>query len=328
MDVEQFGRRDFVKAGAATAVVAALPFSHVFAQGKWPNRPVRLIVPLAPGGAIDFVARQCSQPMSQDLGQQVFVENRTGAGGTIGMDTAMKAAPDGYTILVTNDNAASAPHILKLSYDYTQVLVPVIDLAHQPQVFAVHPSIGVNSVAEYVAYAKKNPGTGFASSGVGSNQHVIGEWFAKEAGLKLEHVPYRGAGQAVGDLLAGHVKSAFLGPTALIAHHRAGAIKIIAQSSAKRAPTLQDIPTIRESGYNVVLEAWYAVFAPPNMPADLVTQINAAFQKALGDPKVKDNFDKGSLEAIGGSPERLGQLARSDSEKYERLVRELNISAG
>lgn len=328
MDVGQFGRRDFIKAGAATAVVAALPFSHVFAQGKWPNRPVRLIVPLAPGGAIDFVARQCSQPMSQDLGQQVFVENRTGAGGTIGMDTAMKAAPDGYTILVTNDNAASAPHILKLSYDYTQVLVPVIDLAHQPQVFAVHPSIGVNSVAEYVAYAKKNPGTGFASSGVGSNQHVIGEWFAKEAGLKLEHVPYRGAGQAVGDLLAGHVKSAFLGPTALIAHHRAGAIKIIAQSSAKRAPTLQDIPTIRESGYNVVLEAWYAVFAPPNMPADLVTQINAAFQKALGDPKVKDNFDKGSLEAIGGSPERLGQLARSDSEKYERLVRELNISAG
>lgn len=328
MDVGQFGRRDFIKAGAATAAVAALPFSQVFAQGKWPNRPVRLIVPLAPGGAIDFVARQCSQPMSQDLGQQVFVENRTGAGGTIGMDTAMKAAPDGYTILVTNDNAASAPHILKLSYDYTQVLVPVIDLAHQPQVFAVHPSIGVNSVAEYVAYAKKNPGTGFASSGVGSNQHVIGEWFAKEAGLKLEHVPYRGAGQAVGDLLAGHVKSAFLGPTALIAHHRAGAIKIIAQSSAKRAPTLQDIPTIRESGYNVVLEAWYAVFAPPNMPADLVTQINAAFQKALGDPKVKDNFDKGSLEAIGGSPERLGQLARSDSEKYERLVRELNISAG
>lgn len=328
MDVGQFGRRDFIKAGAATAAVAALPFSQVFAQGKWPNRPVRLIVPLAPGGAIDFVARQCSQPMSQDLGQQVFVENRTGAGGTIGMDTAMKAAPDGYTILVTNDNAASAPHILKLSYDYTKVLVPVIDLAHQPQVFAVHPSIGVNSVAEYVAYAKKNPGTGFASSGVGSNQHVIGEWFAKEAGLKLEHVPYRGAGQAVGDLLAGHVKSAFLGPTALIAHHRAGAIKIIAQSSAKRAPTLQDIPTIRESGYNVVLEAWYAVFAPPNMPADLVTQINAAFQKALGDPKVKDNFDKGSLEAIGGSPERLGQLARSDSEKYERLVRELNISAG
>lgn len=321
------GRRDIIKAGVALGATGVFPLA-AFGQAKWPGRPVRVIVPLAPGGAIDFVARQCAQPMSQDLGQQIFVENRTGAGGTIGMDTAMKAAPDGYTILVTNDNAASAPHILKLSYDYTKVLVPVIDLAHQPQVFAVHPSINVNSVAEYVAYAKKNPGTGFASSGVGSNQHVIGEWFAREAGLKLEHVPYRGAGQAVGDLLAGHVKSAFLGPTALIAHHKAGSIKIIAQSSAKRAPTLQDIPTIKESGYNVVLEAWYAAFAPPGMPAALVAQINAAFQKSLGDENLKKNFDKGSLEAIGGSPDALGKLARADSEKYKRLVAELNISAG
>lgn len=324
----QFARRDFIKAGAAVGLAAALPLNNAFAQGKWPNRPVRIIVPLAPGGAIDFVARQCSQPMSQDLGQQIFVENRTGAGGTIGMDTAMKAAPDGYTILITNDNAASAPHILKLSYDYTKVLMPVIDLAHQPQVLAVHPSLGVNSVAEYVAYAKANPGLGFASSGVGSNQHVIGAWFAKEAGMRLEHVPYRGAGQAVGDLLAGHVKSAFLGPTALIAHHKVGSIKIIAQSSARRAPTLQDIPTLKESGHDVVLEAWYAAFAPAGTPADLVAQINAAFQKALGDAKLKDNFDKGSLEAIGGTPEKLGELARSDSEKYKRLVAELNISAG
>src|SRR6185437_1760347 len=165
----------------------------------------------------------------------------------------------GYTILVTNDNAASAPHILKLSYDYTKVMVPVIDLAHQPQVLAVHPSLGVGSVAEYVAYAKKNPGLGFASSGVGSNQHVVGAWFAKEAGLTLEHVPYRGAGQAVTDLLAGHVKSAFLGPTSMIPHYKAGNLKFLAQTSAKRAPTLQEVPTLEESGYKgVVLEAWYA----------------------------------------------------------------------
>ena len=324
----RLGRRDFIKAAASAGLAAVFPFSGAFAQGRWPNRPVRIIVPLAPGGAIDFVARQCSQPMSQDLGQQVFVENRTGAGGTIGMDTAMKAAPDGYTILVTNDNAASAPHILKLSYDYTKVMVPVIDLAHQPQVLAVHPSLGVNSVAEYVAYAKKNPGLGFARSGVGSNQHVIGAWFAKEAGMKLEHVPYRGAGQAVGDLLAGHVKSAFLGPTALIAHHKAGSIKIIGQSSGRRAPTLQDIPTLKESGHDVVLEAWYAAFAPQGTPPDLVAQINAAFQKSLGDAKLRANFDSGSLEAIGGAPEKLGELARADSDKDKRLVAELNISAG
>jgi tripartite-type tricarboxylate transporter receptor subunit TctC len=330
--MKTIGRRSFIKGAGGLALAGGVwpgLAAPAIAQEKWPNRPVRFIVPLAPGGAIDFVARQCTQVLSLSLGQQFFVENRTGAGGTIGMDTAMKATPDGYTILITNDNAASAPHILKLSYDYTKVLLPVIDIAHQPQVFAVHPSLGVSSVKEYVDYAKKNPGLGFASSGVGSNQHVVGEWFAREAGIKLEHVPYRGAGQAVTDLLAGHVKSAFLGPTALINHHRAGSIKIIAQTSAKRAPTLTDIPTLEESGYKgLVLEAWYAAFAPPGMPPELLAQINGAIQKALADEKLLDNFTKGSLEAVGGTPEQLGALARADSVKYERLVRELNISAG
>src|ERR1019366_2981156 len=146
-------------------------------------------------------------------------------GGTIGMDAAMKSAPDGYTFLVTNDNAAIAPHILNLAYDYTKELLPVITITRQPIAFAVHPLLGVKTVAEYVAYAKKNPGLGFATSGVGSNQHVMGAWFAKEAGIKLEHVPYRGAGQAVTDLLAGHVKSAFLGPSSMIPHWKAGNLK-------------------------------------------------------------------------------------------------------
>jgi tripartite-type tricarboxylate transporter receptor subunit TctC len=141
-------------------------------------------------------------------------------------------------------------------------------------------------------------------------------------------VPYRGAGQAVTDLLAGHVKSAFLGPTALINHHRAGSIKIIAQTSGKRAPTLQDIPTLEESGYKgLVLEAWYAAFAPPGMPRELLMQVNAAIQKSLSDPKLLENFTKGSLEAVGGTPETLDTLAKADSKKYERLARELNISA-
>lgn len=323
------GRRSFIKAATGLALGAGLPplAWPAIAQEKWPSKPVRFIVPLAPGGAIDFAARQCGEVLTRQLGQQFFVENRTGAGGTIGMDAAMKSAPDGYTILITNDNAASAPHIMKLSHDYIKVLVPVVDIGHQPQVFAVHPSLGVNSVAEYVALAKKGP-IGFASSGVGSNQHVVGAWFAKEAGIKLEHVPYRGAGSAIGDLLAGHVKSAFLGPTALIAHHRDGKIKIIAQTSAKRAPTLQDIPTLEESGYKgVVLEAWYAAFAPPGTPADLVAQINAAMGKALTDEKLRANFEKGSMEPIGGAPEALGKLAQADSEKYARLVKELGITA-
>ncbi len=158
--MKTIGRRSFLKtAGGLVLAGGALTrlATPAIAQDKWPSRPVRFIVPLAPGGAIDFVARQCGQILSQDLGQQIVVENRTGAGGTLGMDTAWKATPDGYTILITNDNAASAPHILKLDHDYTQVLIPVIDIAHQPQVFAVHPSLNVNSVKEYVDNAKKNP---------------------------------------------------------------------------------------------------------------------------------------------------------------------------
>jgi len=328
--MKTIGRRGFIKAAGGIALAGGMLAKMArpaTAQTKWPDRPVRLIVPLAAGGAIDFVARQCAQVLSQTYGQQFYVENRTGAGGTIGMDVAMKSTPDGYTILITNDNAASAPHILKLSYDYTNVLAPVILIATQPQIFAVHPSLGVSTVAEYVADAKKNPGLGFASSGVGSNQHVVGLWFAKEAGIKLEHVPYRGAGQAVTDLLAGHVKSAFLGPTSMIPHWKAGNLKFLAQTSAKRAPTLQEVPTLEESGYKgLVLEAWYAAFAPTGTPPELVATLNSAFAKSMADKGLQENFVKGSLETVGGTPEQLDKLAKADSVKYRKLVKELNIS--
>jgi len=328
--VKTIGRRGFIKAAGGAALAGGMLTKlarPAIAEAKWPNRPVRLIVPLAAGGAIDFVARQCAQVLSQIYNQQFFVENRTGAGGTIGMDVAMKSPPDGYTILITNDNAASAPHILKLSFDYTNVLAPVILIATQPQIFAAHPSLGVSTVAEYVAYAKQNPGLGFASSGVGSNQHVVGMWFAKEAGIKLEHVPYRGAGQAVTDLLGAHVKSAFLGPTAMIPHYKAGNLKFLAQTSAKRAPTLQEVPTLDESGYKgLVLEAWYAAFAPTGTPAEIVATLNGAIAKSMTDKGLQENLVKGSLEAVGGTPEQLDQIAKADSVKYKKLVTELNIS--
>ncbi|TDR94937.1 Bug family tripartite tricarboxylate transporter substrate binding protein [Enterovirga rhinocerotis] len=324
--MDLIGRRTFT-AGAAAALLGAPAIGTASAQAKWPARPVHFIVPLAPGGAIDFVARQCGEVMSRQIGQQVIVENRTGAGGTIGMDSVMRGEPDGYAILIANDNAASAPHVLKMAYDYTKVLTPVIDIGHQPLVLGVHPSLGVNTVQEYIAKAKATGGIGFASSGVGSNQHVLGAWFAKEAGIKLEHIPYRGAGQAINDLIAGHVKSALLGPTALIPHHLAGSIKIIGQSTAKRSTVLPNIPTFDESGLKgLSLDVWYAAFAPPKMPAELVKQVNAAFAKALEDPKLRDAFAKGIMEPTGGTPEQLGEMARADSAKYERLVRELAIT--
>jgi tripartite-type tricarboxylate transporter receptor subunit TctC len=290
---------------------------------------VRLVVPLAAGGALDFAARQCADVVSRLVGQQCVVENRTGAGGTIGMDTVMRAEPDGYTILFANDNIASAPHILRMPYDYTRVLVPVIHISNQPLVLGVHPSLGVGSLQEYITKARQGGGVAFASSGVGSNQHVLGAWIAREAGIKLEHVPYRGAGQAVNDLTAGHVKSGLLGPTALLPHHQAGTIRIIAQSGGRRVSTLPDIPTLEEAGLKgVALDAWFGVFLPAGASASLIGGINAAFARSLTDPRLRDAFAKGIVEPTGGTPEQLRELARADSAKYERLVRELQISGG
>jgi tripartite-type tricarboxylate transporter receptor subunit TctC len=325
-------RRHFIK-GAASAGAALsagmLGTSPLFAQeAAWPNRTVKFIVPLAPGGGIDFVARAVGDFLSRHIGQQVVVENRTGAGGTVGMDAAMNSPPDGYTVLITNDNAASAPYILKLPYDYTKELVPVIHLARQQQVLCAHPSLAVNSLAELIAYAKANPGQGYATSGVGTNQHIIGEWFKKETGLELNHVPYRGAGQAINDLIAGHVKIAWLGPTATVPHYQAGKLRLLAQTSAKRAPYLSDIPTLDEAGFKgMVLEAWYAAFVPKGTPQAIVARLNAEMAKAVADPAMKDRFLRGSMEDVGGTPEQLGEVARADSLKYARLVKELNISA-
>jgi tripartite-type tricarboxylate transporter receptor subunit TctC len=327
-------RRRFVtRAGAAGILVSGgfdrlRGFGAAHAQtGDWPNRPVRFIVPLAPGGAIDFIARAVGEGMSHTIGQQVVVENRTGAGGTIGMDTAMKSAPDGYTVLITNDNAASAPHIMKLSYDYTKELLPVCYLGRHGQILAAHSSLGVNSVADLITYVKANPGLGLATSGVGSNQHVLCEWFKREAGIRMEHVPYRGAGQAINDLIAAHVKTAILGPTAIMPHYQAGTLKMLAQSSTRRGPTLPEVPTFEEAGLKgLVLEAWYGAFVPAGTPPPIVARLNEEMNKALKNPRLVDTFTKGAIEPVGGGGEEFGKLARADSEKYARLVRELNLA--
>lgn len=327
--MQKIGRRAFIKRTAAAAAAlgsGSIAAPAVWAQGGFPSKPIKFIVPLAPGGAIDFIARAMGERMSGSIGQQVVVENKTGAGGTIGMDTAMKSDPDGYTVLITNDNAASAPHIQNLSYDYTKELQPVVYLGRHGQILAAHKDLGVNSVKELVDYVKKNPGLGLATSGVGSNQHVLCEWFAKEAGIKVDHVPYRGAGQAINDLVAAHVKVALLGPTALRPHADAGTLKMLAQSTAKRNPTLPNVPTLDESGYKgLILEAWYAAFVPKGTPKGIIDKLNAEMNKALKDPKLIETFTKGAIEAVGGPPDEIGKLALADSEKYKRLVKDLNI---
>lgn len=325
------GRRGFIKAAAGLALaggaqLGAGRLARGQAAATYPNRPVRLIVPLAPGGGLDFIARLTGDYLSRHMGQQFFVENRTGGGGTIGHDAAVKSAPDGYSVLVTNDNVASSPHILRLSVDYVKDLVPVILLARQPQALAVHPSLGVSSVAELIEAVKKQPGLGYASSGVGSNQHVLGESFIQLTGIKMEHVPYRGAGQAINDLIAGHIRVAFLGPTALLPQHRTGALRILAQSAAKRSSTLADIPTLAEAGFpSLDLDSWYGTFVPAGTPPAVVARLNAAMDKAMTDAAVRESLLKTATEPHGGTPEQFAAVVKEYSEKYAKLAKELNI---
>jgi tripartite-type tricarboxylate transporter receptor subunit TctC len=292
----------------------------------YPTKPIRFIVPLAAGGGTDFLARLVGEYLSRSLGHQVLVENRTGAGGTIGTEAAAKSPPDGYTVLISNDNLASAPHLLKVNGDYLKDNVPVIQIARQPLVWAVHQSLGVNTLAEFIAAMKARPGQGYATSGVGTNQHFLGEWFAKSAGIKLEHVPYRGAGQAINDMVAGHVPIGTLGPTSMMAHYEAKTLHFLAQSSETRSPGLPEVPTFQESGFNgLVLDQWFGAFVPAGTPTEIIARLNVEIGKALVDPTIRDNMLKTANEPVGGTPEQFGRLAQADSEKYARLVKELNI---
>jgi tripartite-type tricarboxylate transporter receptor subunit TctC len=308
----------------------ALPAVSRFAWAQtYPSRPVRFILPVVAGGSSDVVARLVSEHLSRIFGHQFIVDNRSGAGGTAGMELVAKSAPDGYTILVTSDRVASAQHAFKLSFDPIRDLAPIIQLTRQPLVLAIHHSLGIGSLAEFLVRARAQPGMNYATSGVGIHQHVVGEWFQKLAGIKLAMVPYRGGGQVINDLIAGHVKIGVLGSTPLIPHYKAGTLRLLAQSSAERSPGLRDVPTFREEGFKgLVLDQWISAFAPTGTPSAIVGRLNAEINKALAVPAVRANLEQQALEPIGGSVEDASRLFRGDVEKYGRLMKELNIGAG
>jgi tripartite-type tricarboxylate transporter receptor subunit TctC len=320
-------RRRFLS--LAGAAVAAPAVSRLAWSQAYPNKQVRVVVMLAAGGGTDFLARLTGEFVQRQLGQQLVVENRTGAGGTIGIESVAKSPPDGYTVLFSNDNIASAPQILKVNGDYLKDLVPVVFIARQPLVWAVHQKLGINTLAEFIAAMKKTPGQGYATSGVGSNQHFLGEWFIKEAGLKLQHVPYKGAGQAVNDLIAAHVPIACLGPTSLMPHFENKTLRFLAQSSEMRSPTLPDTPTFQEAGFKgMVLDQWFGVFVPAGTPKDIIARLNAEFGKSLGEQKIRESMLKAANEPVGGTPEQFATFVRNDTAKYARLAKELGIKAG
>jgi tripartite-type tricarboxylate transporter receptor subunit TctC len=319
-------RRRFLQFAAVAASAPALP--HYASALDYPTRAVRFIVPYPAGGATDAAARVVGEFLSRSLGQQIVVENKSGGGSLIGVESAAASAPDGYSILVTTDIVASAPHTFKMRIDPLKALMPVVQLSRQPVVLAVHPSLGINTLAEFVALAKQQPGMSFATSGIGTQQHITAEWFASLAGIKLAHVPYRGGAPALNDLIAGHVKIGSLGSTPLIAHHQAGTLKLLAQSTAERAPTLPDVPTFEELGFKgLVLEQWIGVFLPAGTPDAIAIRLNSEANRAIADAAVRQSFSKQALEPVGGSVEQFDRLFREDYAKYARLVKELKITA-
>jgi len=295
---------------------------------EWPSRPIRFIVPFPAGGSADVGARLVGEYLSRSLQQQIVVENKSGANGNIGIESAAKSAADGYTVLITSDVISSNPHVYKMNIDPLKELTPVIQLSRQPIVLAAHPSVGVASLAELIALARQQPGLRYATgSGVGA-QHMVVQWFASIAGIKLEQVPYRGGAPAINDLIAGHVKLGSLGSTPLIPHYKAGTLRLLAQSTKARSPSLPDVPTYEEAGIKgLVLDQWVGVFVPTGTPAAVRIRLNREINKALAEAMIRDNFLQSGQEPVGGSAEAFSQLVHGDFETYARLVKELNIKS-
>jgi tripartite-type tricarboxylate transporter receptor subunit TctC len=306
--------------------LAAIVFSSAAQAQAWPQKPVRMVVAFPPGGSTDIAVRLLAERIAPALGQQVLVENRTGASGNVAAEFVVKQPADGHLVLATADALASTPHLYKLAFDPAKDFVPVVQLTRQPVVLAAHPSLGVNSVAELIALAKMKPGLAYATSGAGSLQHMAGEWFAKLAGIHLTHVPYKGGGQAVTDLVGGQVPLGSLGNTPLLPHYRAGKLKILAQTTRTRSASLPDVPTYEEAGQRgLVLEQWLGLFLAAGSPPAAVTRLNAEIGKALTEPAVRERFATYGLEAVGGTPEDFARLYRADYAMYGRLTKELNI---
>ena len=303
------------------------PLSATAAE-SWPNRPIHFIVPFPPGGSTDVAARVVGDYLSRTIGQQVVVENKSGANGNIGIEYAAKSTPDGYTILIATDAVSTNPHVYKMDFDPLKELVPVIELSHQPIALAAHPSLGVTTLAELTAMAKQQSGLRFATgSGAASLQAVVALWYAKLAGITLEQVPYRGGAPAINDLIAGHVKLGSLGTTPLIPYYKAGALRLLAQSMAARSSSLPDVPTFQEAGMNgLVVDQRIGVFVPVGTSPDITNRLNSVINAAVNDEKIRKIFTDQAQEPAGGTAEQYARLVREDSEKFARLVKELNVT--
>jgi tripartite-type tricarboxylate transporter receptor subunit TctC len=314
-------RRQFLHLAAGAAAFLGAP--RIASAQAYPNRPVRLIVGFAPGGSNDIVARLIGQGLSERLGQPLIIENRAGAGSNIGTEVVVRAAPDGYTLLMVGaPNAINATLYEKLSFDFVRDVAPVAGLLRVPLVMEVHPSVPVRTVPEFIAYAKANPGKiNYASAGIGGVTHVAGELFKMLAGVEMRHVPYRGAAPALTDLLGGQVQVMFDIMPSSIEYIRVGKLRALAVTTTTRSEALPDLPTVADFVPGYEASAWFGVGAPRNTPTNIIGKLNREINAVLSDPKMRERFADQGGAVLAGSPADFGKLVADETEKWAKVVK-------
>lgn len=318
-------RRRFLQLAASAATLSAAQ-QTAWAQA-YPARAVRVVVPVAAGGANDVTARLISQWLSEHLGQQFFVENRPGAGTNIGTEAVIRAPADGYTLLISGSNAAINPTLFQnLNFNFIRDTTPIGSIVRVPQLMQVNPSVPAKTVPEFIAHAKANPGKiAMGSGGNGSPAHVIGEYFKLVTGTDLTHVPYRGAAPAVTDLLGGQIQVAFTELATSLGHVKSGSLRALAVTTAARTDALPDVPTLSEFIPGFEASQWVGLVAPKDTPPAIIEKLNAEINAALADPGVKARFADLGGTVLPGSPDDFGKLIRDETEKWAKVIRAAKI---
>jgi len=305
------------------ACLGAVLFSATVSAQNYPNRPVRWVVPYPPGGATDIIARLVGNRLSERLGQQFIIENKPGAGNNIGTEAVTNAAPDGYTLLLVNPaNAINASLYAKLSFNFIRDIAPVAGIARAPNIMVVNKDVPAKTVAEFIAYAEDNPGkVNMASSGNGTSVHLSGELFMAMTGVKMQHVPYRGAAPALTDMLSGQVQVIFDNMPSVISHVRAGSLRPLAVTTATRAPELPDVPTVGETVKDYEASAWFGMGAPKGKPKEIVDRLNKEVNEIVAEPAMKARLAELGGVPITGSPADFGAVIQSETDKWEKVVK-------
>jgi tripartite-type tricarboxylate transporter receptor subunit TctC len=317
-------------ARVAVATLALVAATQAGAQA-WPTKPIRLVVPFPPGGAVDFYARVVQQPLSELLGQTVVIDNKAGASGMVGAEAVAKAPPDGYTLLLGNiaSLAINVGIYPKMPFDPLKDFTPIVRTVDVNYVLVVHPSVPAKSVQELIAYAKANPGKlSYGSAGSGSLPHLGTELFKAQTGTDMVHVPYKGGGPMVTDLLGGSVQVVIGDQANLMPHVQSGKLRALAVATPKRSPNAPDLPTIAETGLaGFDATAWQGLVGPAGMPPDVVKRLNEAFNKVMAMPAVREKLVGGGLEPVGGTPEQFGSFIGSEIAKWTRIAKDVGAKA-